>query len=356
MRLFVRVAELGSFRKAAREFGMSNPCASRCVATLESRLGVRLIVRSTRALKITECGERYLESCRSWLENLTQLESGLLRMDEEPSGTLRILSCGARQISCPSSFLHGFQKKHPGIGLRLTVLEHDIDCLDAGFDVAIATNFAGSEANYSVVPILRSALVCVASPAYLEQHGTPTKPSDLLVHLHVGMPVDSAGVTWSFRNAVNGIEKVELVPVYAVNSPMGICQAALDGMGFAILPEESVERCIEARALVPLLPEFSIDDADVVTSLVFRSKEAIPARVRAFVDFAIHEFCAESQMENHSRDALPRNTSTSSPGDAADETAHYSFPHKVERGALNDDALSVAVDGSAPKSEETELF
>jgi molybdenum-dependent DNA-binding transcriptional regulator ModE len=123
MRLFVRVTELGSFRKAATEFDLSAPMVTRSMEMLESHLGVKLLNRTTRSIQVTACGRRYLESCRSWLENLDELESTIPASDGEPKGTLHVTSSTAEKPPHLSTLICDFRNVYPNVDVELVCID-----------------------------------------------------------------------------------------------------------------------------------------------------------------------------------------------------------------------------------------
>ena len=139
MRVFVRVSETESFRRAAQQLDVSNALVTRSIAMLEAHLRTRLINRTTRNLSLTEAGTRYLEGCRALLEELDNLETALAHTEGEPSGTLRVVASSSLSLLTLTPLIDGFRKRYPKVNVRLTLAERHVDLVEDGFDVGIVT-------------------------------------------------------------------------------------------------------------------------------------------------------------------------------------------------------------------------
>jgi DNA-binding transcriptional LysR family regulator len=288
MRLFVRVTDLGSFRKAAIEFDLSAPMVTRSMEMLESHLGVKLLNRSTRSMHLTACGRRYLENCRSWLENLDELESTIPTSDGEPKGRLHVASSMAEQLPYISTLIRGFRSLYPKVHVELACID-DADIPDSIFDVAIVPASTADASDYSIHHLSEAPIICVASPKYLEQHGTPITPRDLLSHFHVTLSSD-VGAPWSFKTAAGHIERLRFRTVYSVNSAIAVRNAVVDGMGFALLPENLIAESLEARRLSAVLPDCPVTNETLAARLLVPLKKAPSMNAHAFVDFTQNFF------------------------------------------------------------------
>jgi DNA-binding transcriptional LysR family regulator len=288
MRLFVRVTELESFRKAAIEFDLSAPMVTRSMEMLESHLGVKLLNRSTRSMQLTACGRRYLENCRSWLENLDALESTIPASDGEPKGRLHVALSMTEQLPYISTLIRDFRNIYPKVHVELACID-DADITDSTFDVAIVPASTANASDYSVHPLSEAPIICVASPKYLEQHGTPTTPQDLVSHFHVTLSRD-VGAPWSFKTMAGHIERLRFRTAYSVNSANAARDAVLDGMGFALLPEDLIAESLDARRLLAVLPDYPVTNEAVAASLLIPLKKEPSVNANAFVDFTQNYF------------------------------------------------------------------
>jgi DNA-binding transcriptional LysR family regulator len=288
MRVFVRVSETESFRRAAQQLDVSNALVTRAIAMLEAHLRTRLINRTTRNLSLTEAGTRYLEGCRALLEELDQLESMVAHTEGDPSGTLRVVASGSLSLMALTPLIDGFRQVYPKVNVRLTLSERHVDLVEDGFDVGIVTAFMVTSTALVERPVATNTLIPVATPAYLEEHGSPSTPGDLLHHAFVALPSEMRSATWHFRHRNNGsADQVTLAPVYTVNSALMVRLGTLAHMGISIIPEGIVAADLENGSLVRVLGDYAIDDPDVKVSIVYPGRQYLPAKTRAFIDYTL---------------------------------------------------------------------
>jgi DNA-binding transcriptional LysR family regulator len=284
---FVRVAESGSFSKAAERLHSSKSAVSRQVSALEAELGARLIHRTTRALTLTEAGRSYFEQAVRILADLAEANASVGQLQAAPRGRLR--------VSAPMSFgfLHlapavpDFLARHPDVELDLIMNDRFVDLVDEGFDVAVRI---GTLADSSLVarklaPMRRA--VC-AAPSYLARRGTPASPDELKTHeclcySNVGMAQE-----WRFVRADGRPWSVEVRGRLHANNGDALRAAALRGFGLAVLPSFLVGRDFQSGALVPVLEEFLPQDSAVYA--VYPHARHLSPKVRAFVDFLAERF------------------------------------------------------------------
>jgi DNA-binding transcriptional LysR family regulator len=288
MRVFVRVSETESFRRAAQQLDVSNALVTRAIAMLEAHLRTRLINRTTRNLSLTEAGTRYLEGCRALLEELDHLESMVAHTEGDPSGTLRVVASGSLSLMALTPLIDGFRQLYPKVNVRLTLSERHVDLVEDGFDVGIVTAFMVSSTALVERPVATNTLIPVATPEYLAEHGSPETPSDLLHHSFVALPSEMRSATWHFRHRHNGsADQITLAPIYTVNSALMVRLGTLAHMGISIIPEGIVAADLEEGTLVRVLSDFAIDDPDVKVSIVYPGRQYLPAKTRAFIDYTL---------------------------------------------------------------------
>jgi DNA-binding transcriptional LysR family regulator len=288
MRVFVRVSETESFRRAAQQLDVSNALVTRAIAMLEAHLRTRLINRTTRNLSLTEAGTRYLEGCRALLEELDHLESMVAHTEGDPSGTLRVVASGSLSLLSLTPLIDGFRQLYPKVNVRLTLSERHVDLVEDGFDVGIVTAFMVSSTALVERPVATNTLIPVATPEYLAEHGSPESPADLMQHSFVALPSEMRSATWHFRHRHNGsADQITLAPVYTVNSALMVRLGTLAHMGISIVPEGIVSVDLEEGALVRVLSDYAIDDPDVKVSIVYPGRQYLPAKTRAFIDYTL---------------------------------------------------------------------
>jgi DNA-binding transcriptional LysR family regulator len=293
MRVFVRVADTESFRRAAQQLDVSNALVTRAIAMLEAHLRTRLINRTTRNLSLTEAGTRYLEGCRALLEELDHLESTVTHTEGEPSGTLRVVASSALSLLTLTPLIDGFRKLYPKVNVRLTLAERHVDLVEDGYDVGIVTAFMVSSTALVERPVGLNALVPVATPAFVAQHGLPAAPADLQNMPAVALPNDIRSSSWHFRHRHGASDQVNIAPVYSVNSALMVRLATLRDMGFSILPEGIVANDIKDGTLVRLLPDYAVDDPEMKVSIVYPGRQYLPAKTRFFIDYALERLTRE---------------------------------------------------------------
>lgn len=292
MRVFVRVAETESFRRAAQQLAVSNALVTRSIATLEAHLKTRLINRTTRNLALTEAGTRYLEGCRGLLEELDRLENGLAHTQTEPGGTLRVVACGAVVLQSLTPLLDGFRRLYPKVNVRLTLAEQHVDLLEDGYDVGIVNGCTASEHGLVERPLGEDALVVCASPGYLVEHGEPRTREQLTQHALIALPTEERETVWRFTGPDECTGEIRLKPVYTVNSVPMVRLGALAGMGVAVLPRQLVADDLAAGTLRRIMQDHRVDDPDLTVSLIYPNRQFLPAKTHAFVEHALNHFRA----------------------------------------------------------------
>jgi len=280
----VSVARARSFRGAAKLRGVSASSLSDAIRRLEERVGVRLLNRTTRSVTPTEAGTRLLERLTPALGEITGALDALNSFRDSPTGTLKlnVPTIVAHCILPP--IVNRFLAAHPGIRLEVTTNDTFIDVLAAGFDAGIRYD-ESIEQDMIAVPIgpRTQRFICVATPAYLEKHGEPQHPKDLLQHACIRHRFASGAIApWEFER--NG----ELVKVNAtgplIASTMDLeLGAALAGLGIISTFEEFLTEGLESGAFRPVLAEWWQSFSGPF--LYYPSRRLMPAPLRAFVDF-----------------------------------------------------------------------
>ncbi len=253
MRLFIAVLECKSFTAAAEHLGLSKQFVSRRLMQLEARLGVRLINRSTRRLAVTPLGQAYYESAKKILNEVAEAEQAISQQRATPRGALRLsapMSFGTLYLS---ALLPGFLERYPDISVELDLSDRMVDMLDEGYDMAVRI---GVLADSSLIarPLCSSQRVTCCSPAYLERYGAPQTLDDLAQHecLVYG---HSQSVEWAYWQNGQPV-RIAVRGRYRVNNGELIGDAAVAGLGLALLPTFIIGRHLASGALVPVLEAF----------------------------------------------------------------------------------------------------
>lgn len=291
LEFFVLLTRLGSLSAAARALDITPPAATMRLASMENRMGVRLLNRSTRKISLTPEGEIYLQHATRLLAELREMDEIVAGSRQTPRGLLRVnapLGFG-RTVIAP--LVSTFSARFPEVEILLEVTDRPIDLIARSFDLAIRFGEL-PDTRLNARRIMSNRRFICASPAYLEQHGTPKTLADLTRHrCIVHRQNDDAYGAWRFL--IDG--RTEIVKVHgALSSNDGdIVQGwALDGRGILIRSEWDVAKYLESGRLRRILPEFALPSADLYA--YYPSKQNLPARVRAFVDFLVEQLAAEA--------------------------------------------------------------
>lgn len=293
MRVFLKVAENGSFGRAAASLELSNAVVTRYVALLETHLNTRLINRTTRSLALTEAGRAYAEGCRHTLEQLDAMESAVSQSATDPSGTLKLVAVASFSLFGLTPLLQRYRAHHPKVKLSVTLLHRPVDLIEEGFDVGIVVPGQVRTGTLIKRSLFRARSVAVASRVYIDAHGMPTTPASLAAHTFLAPSTNLHNAEWSF--VANGREEtVTLEPAYSVNNAVMLRQAALADMGVTILPENHVAADLSNGTLVRVLTGYRINGADKEVSLVYPGRRHISAKTRSFVDFTVNYFRSDA--------------------------------------------------------------
>jgi LysR family transcriptional regulator for bpeEF and oprC len=279
---FAETAKHGSFAAAARETGSAPSTLAKAVARLEQSLGVKLFHRTTRQVSLTPDGERLFGRCQRLLAEVEDLHADASGVRDAPSGTLRIdmpIVLG-RRLMLP--LLARMSQRHPALSLDVRLQDSYVDLVKEGIDVAVRVGVL-KDSGLVARRFGTQGLVLVASPAYLERHGTPKRIDQLAAHgaLLFRMPSTGKDRPWQFRQRG---QPVELHPASRVriNDGEGLVEAARLGLGLAQLPDYFVREELARGELVEVLP--SSRPAPMPVSIVYPGARLVPQRVRVLIE------------------------------------------------------------------------
>ncbi|PTQ74886.1 LysR family transcriptional regulator [Celeribacter persicus] len=293
LRAFVATAESGSFTAAAERLGISNRLTSKYVAELEDRLGVRLLQRTTRRVGLTSSGEELLSRAPALLDDLDALLGEVTEDTRGFSGTIRISAPVTFGEVYVKDLLARFAAPHPELVIDLRLSDAYVDLAAGGIDLAFRIGTADvSSLKRRKLGELRSVLV--ASPAYLETHGVPQKPGDLMAHQCILDTNRRNPTRWPF--GPEGQEEFIQVPGrFMVNSARVARDLAVAGHGIAFCPPFVLGDDLETGRLVALMPE-TVGPYHPV-SIVYLEGRTLPRKVRALIDFALEDFRREGDWK-----------------------------------------------------------
>jgi DNA-binding transcriptional LysR family regulator len=293
MKVFVRVADLGSFARAANSMDISNAVATRHIADLEGRLGTRLLNRTTRSLSLTESGQVYLERARQILDELDDVEQMVVARNHEPVGSLRIVAPVVFGLHNLAPVLQTYAQRYPKVVPDVTLVDRQVDLVEEGFDVGIVIARQVRSASVVTRRLTTGCMTVCATPDYLATHGTPTRPEELLAHPCLSLPSEYWGDERVFTGP-DGEVRVRPSNVIVANNTEMLRQFALLGMGIAILPSYLIGNDTTRGRLVRLLSDYRLPQVEI--NVAYPSRRHLPAKVRTFIDHLVEHF---SQTPNH---------------------------------------------------------
>lgn len=284
MQVFLRVVETGSFSEAARQLLMTPSTVSKLIGRIETRLGVRLLERSTRRLSLTGEGQIYYERSQNLLADLDAIEHDLSRGAASITGTLRVSASVGLGMVAIEPLLPAFWQAYPNIALDLSISDEVVDLYLDRTDVAFRV---GRLANSGMTAIRlgSAARKIVASPDYLRLRGVPETAADLANHVCLGLNFRRSAPVWRLQEDGRIIDSRVSGPLLANNGET-LRRMALAGMGLARMGEFHIREDLASGALIEVLGDAVSGDSEDVHA-VFLGGDHIPRRVRAFLDFMV---------------------------------------------------------------------
>jgi DNA-binding transcriptional LysR family regulator len=289
MLAFVRAVECNGFTPAARDLGVTPSAVSKLVSRLEGKLGVRLLQRSTRRLALTAEGEIYFERVQRIVGEIADAEADVMRFADQPRGRLRISVGTAFATYALVPALPEFTARFPEITLDLVITEYAVDLIEAGIDVAIRIGPLG-DVNLVARRVGDLERVISAAPAYLERHGKPKKPEDLLRHNCLTLPGVAGQTEWPFRSA-GGVRSLAVKGNITADNAETLYELALLGLGVIRLSDLIVGPAIRSGRLVPILLD-AHQPEPLPLHAVYAPSRRRPPKIDALVHFLVEKFAA----------------------------------------------------------------
>jgi DNA-binding transcriptional LysR family regulator len=291
MRVFVKVAEAGAFAGAARQLHMSPPAVTRTVASLEEAIGARLLTRTTRSVKLTEAGSRYLEDCRRILADVAEAEAAAAGSYAKPTGTLLVTASVLFGQIYVLPILLDYLDAHPAVTIRALFLDRVASLVDEGIDVAIRIGRL-PDSGYSAVRVGSVRRMMCAAPAYLAKHGVPLAPVDLARHNIIAPTGAWTSLDWRFGREQKTVVTVR--PRLFCNTNEAALSAAVRGWGVTRLLSYQIGPALAEGRLQAILSEF--EEEPLPIHVVHPEGRHASAKVRSFVDFAVEQLRANRMI------------------------------------------------------------
>ncbi len=289
MRVFWQVAVQGSFTAAGQALSMPKQTVSRRVAELERRLGVQLLYRTTRALRLTHEGRLYADHCEELVRVAEAAHAAVHGNIDVPRGRLRLSADPHFAEHFLVDALRRFTTEHSAVSVELVATERRVDLVEEGFDLAIRIGRLQDSTSLVARRLAPAHIAYVASPSYLQQRGVPEVPDDLLAHDIVGGPQSQGATSWPFVQA-GEVRLVALDPRLVVNRQELVQRLVLQGAGVGLFPRFSAAPHLASGALVQVLASHTPAVGDIWA--VYHRSRAVPARVHAFVELLAQEMRA----------------------------------------------------------------
>lgn len=292
MRAFVAVAEGQGFAAAARRLAMSPPAVTRAIVALEDRIGTRLLHRTTRTVRLTEAGTRFLTDCKRILGELDEAEASAAGSHAEPRGRLAVTASVMFGRMYVAPIVLDFLALNPLVTARMLFLDRVVDLVVEGFDAAVRIAHL-PDSSLTAVRVGQVRRVVCAAPGYLERRGTPRRLDELREHDAIVFSQTEAADEWAFGAGSAG-ETVRPPAKLIVNSSEVAIAAAVAGRGITRVLSYQAAAEIRAGRLAIVLDEF--EPPAIPISVVYPEGRRAAAKVRAFVDFAVARLRADAAL------------------------------------------------------------
>ena len=279
---FVKVVDTGGFTSAARQLNLATSVVTTHVKSLEDRLGVRLLNRTTRSVSLTEAGRVYYERCVQILSEIEDADEAAQVLQSKPRGVLRLnTSPGIPRVIAPS--IAEYNSLYPEVAIRLTATGRMLDLVEEGVDLAI-WYAAAPDPSLIIRRLVQYRMAVCASPEYLAKHGRPEHPSELTKHnclIFYDATNSKDGREWVFSGP-DGDFPVRISGNLETNSPIAFRMACVHGQGILIGPTPFLMDDLKSGALVPILDKFMRQQFSI--DALYPHREHLPAKVRTFID------------------------------------------------------------------------
>ena len=283
MRIFMAVADTGALNQAGRQLGLSPSAVSKHIAALESRLGAQLLTRTTRHVALTEVGSSYLENCRQILADLEKADSAARNAAGTVQGLLRVEAPIGSAHRHVAPHLPTFVAEHPHLSVEMAHNDPPFDLVESGFDISIRVSPQTDHDNLVYTELASNSRRLIATPAYLERHGIPKKPADLIQHQLITHNASSSVNFWHFKQANGNTKTIRARGNIMIEGGDAILRAVLNDGGIAMLPSYMTSQHLRSGALVSVLDKLVTEDYPI-HAVTVPSRHAI-LKIDAFLDF-----------------------------------------------------------------------
>lgn len=285
MELFLSISKTESFSETARQFGVSATSVSRMITEFEVELNVKLLLRSTRQVVLTEAGREYASQLEGILWNINEAHRNITEIRSAPKGTLRVHSRMMFGLGVLPALVAAFRQQYPDIHIELVLSEAKTDLRRNNFDIDFRIS-PPVEAGLKRRILFKSERYLVASPEYLTARGMPQQPADIDGHACLAYQLPGEQYCWRFKRE-DAINEVLLKPRHVTNNGVALLELARLGEGIALLDDYTVHKDIASGTLVRILPQYQVTNTTFEEGMyaTILDTAMIPAKIRLFLDF-----------------------------------------------------------------------
>jgi DNA-binding transcriptional LysR family regulator len=284
MAVFSAVVEAGSFSAAARKLGMTTSAVSRHVGRLEASIGGRLLQRTTRSLSLTELGRHAYDGSSRLVAAAREVRALAGTYGERPTGLLHVSAPVVLGQLWLAPKMQAFLEQHPGVDVRLTLLDRELDLVEEGVDVAVRISRALMP-GLAARPLFPVRYVLVAAPGYLEARGVPQAPTDLAAHSCIHVGYGAYGNDWAMQRGEERVE-VTVAPRLTATNSAAILAAVEAGAGIGLMPDFTARAALASGAVRQVLADWSMCEPYTGTvHAVYVPGRHMALKVRALIDF-----------------------------------------------------------------------
>jgi DNA-binding transcriptional LysR family regulator len=294
LQAFLNVAGEQSMTKAANALGVSVSSVSRQLMNLETRLGARLVQRSTRQLSLTGEGEQLYSAAKDLLANWEEAEANIATRAHTPTGRLRVGASLSFALLHLMPVVQQFRERYPSVFVEVVASNRYYDIIENGLDLAIRTRRVEADSSITIRRLARTRRVLAASPEYLNRRGIPSHPEELKSHDLILYTLADDWNSLLFRKEDESV-KVEVDGIINANDGQLICKAARDGLGILAQPTYIIQEDLENGRLVRVLDDWDLPR--LTMNIAYPSRSFLPARTRLFIDFLVEQFRVNNYEE-----------------------------------------------------------
>ncbi len=289
MRIFVRVAETGSFAESARHLHVSAPAVTRAVASLEDLIGARLFVRTTRSVKLTDAGSRYFDDCRRILADIKEAEAAAAGSYATPAGSLGVTASSLFGQMFILPIVTEYLSAYPTMSGRTLFVDRQVNIVEEGMDVAVRIGHL-PDSGFSAIKVGSVRRVVCGSPTYFEKHGVPQCPAELREHDIVASTSAWSSPEWRFGEN----HRVTIHPTLQCNTNESAIAAAVSGFGLTRVLHYQIGDDLVGGRLQLALSDY--EEPPLPVHLIHPEGRHAPAKVRAFIDMAVSRLRANRML------------------------------------------------------------